>query len=204
MNAVSTQYELTGRTQQKARTREALVQATRELLAEGGNPTVEQTADRARVSRTTAYRYFPNQRSMLAATYPELGRESLLGTTPPDDPRERLRIVVQDFTAQIVDHEPALRTALRLSLDPDSTIDLPLRGGRAIGWIEDALEPLRASLPAAAVHRLALAIRATTGIEALVWLTDIAGLSTRDAIDLMQSSARTLLEATLADLVDKT
>jgi AcrR family transcriptional regulator len=202
MEAVSTHYELTGRTQQKARTREALVQATRELLAEGGNPTVEQTADRARVSRTTAYRYFPNQRSMLAATYPEIGRESLLGTTPPDDPRERLRIVVQDFTAQIVDHEPELRAALRLSLDPDSTTGLPLRQGRAIGWIEDALEPLRANVPAAAVHRLALAIRATTGIEALVWLTDIAGLSTRDAIDLMQSSAQTLLEATLADLVD--
>jgi AcrR family transcriptional regulator len=40
-----------------------MVSATRELLAEGSAPTVEQAAQRAAVSRTTAYRYFPNQRA---------------------------------------------------------------------------------------------------------------------------------------------
>ena len=57
-------YESTGRTRQKARTRAAMVAATRELLAEGVAPTVEQAAERAAVSRTTAYRYFPNQRAL--------------------------------------------------------------------------------------------------------------------------------------------
>jgi hypothetical protein len=38
-----------------------------------------------------------------------------------------------------------------------------------------------------------LAIRATTGIEALVWLTDVAGLPRQDAAELMRSSARALL-----------
>ena len=37
-------YEHTGRTRQKARTRAAMVDATRELLAEGMAPTVEQAA----------------------------------------------------------------------------------------------------------------------------------------------------------------
>jgi hypothetical protein len=37
-----------------------------------------------------------------------------------------------------------------------------------------------------------LAIRATLGIEALVWLTDIAGLSREQAVEIMRSSARTL------------
>ena len=44
-----------------------------------------------------------------------------------------------------------------------------------------------------------LAIRATFGIEALVWLTDVAGLSREDAVDLMRSSARTLLRSAIAD-----
>ena len=51
---------------------------------------------------------------------------------------------------------------------------LPLRTGRAIGWIEDALAPLRDELPAPELRRLVLAIRATLGIEPLVWLCDIA------------------------------
>jgi hypothetical protein len=38
---MSTPYELTGRTHQKARTRAAMVAATRQLLAEGVAPTVE-------------------------------------------------------------------------------------------------------------------------------------------------------------------
>jgi hypothetical protein len=38
------------------------------------------------------------------------------------------------------------------------------------------------------------------GIEPLVWLTDVAGLSREDAIELMCSSARVLLRSALADL----
>jgi hypothetical protein len=89
---------------------------------------------------------------------------------------------------------------LRLSLEvppPDKGV-LPLRQGRVIGWIEDALTPLRGRLPADELHRLALAIRATLGVEALVWLTDIGGLSRDEAADLMRASARTLLRSALA------
>ena len=58
---MSIPYELTGRSPQKARTRAALVAAARLLLARGVTPTVEQAAEAAVISRTTAYRYFPNQ-----------------------------------------------------------------------------------------------------------------------------------------------
>ncbi len=67
---VTMPYESTGRTAQKSRTRLALVAATRELLAAGLTPTVEDAAERADISRTTAYRYFPNQRSLLAGRSP--------------------------------------------------------------------------------------------------------------------------------------
>ncbi len=198
---MSTPYELTGRTHQKARTRAAMVAAARELLAEGATPTVEQAAERVEVSRTTAYRYFPNQRALLIASYPELDAASLLDAEAPADAAARLEIVTERIARQILEHEPELRAMLRLSLEspPPSQGALPLRQGRAIGWIEDALEPLRERLPAPELHRLALAIRATLGIEAMVWLTDIAGLSREQAADLMRSSARALLRASLAD-----
>ena len=173
--------------------------AARELLADGTTPTVEQAADQAGISRTTAYRYFPNQRTLLIAVFPEIATPSLLDADASRDPSRRLEFVIEQLTRQVVEHEPELRAQLRLSLDPrpvDSD-QLPFRKGRAIGWIEDALAPLREHMTAREVHRLALAIRATTGIEALVWLTDVAGLSAQDARELMRSSARALLRDAL-------
>lgn len=57
------------------------------------------------------------------------------------------------------------------------------------------------AFPEPELRRLALAIRATLGIEALVWLTDIGGLSREQAADLMRSSAHTLLRSALAEAV---
>jgi AcrR family transcriptional regulator len=199
--SMSTPYELTGRTHQKARTRSAMVAATRELLAEGVTPTVEQAAERAEVSRTTAYRYFPNQRALLVAAYPEIETRSLLGPNPPENVELRLDAVVQGLARLTVENEPQLRTMLRLSLDPDPTHhgDLLLRRGRAIAWIEDALVPLRGQLANAELRRLVFAIRCAVGIEALVWLTDIARLSREDAAEVMRWSARALLHSALAE-----
>ncbi|MDP9325748.1 MAG: TetR/AcrR family transcriptional regulator [Candidatus Dormibacteraeota bacterium] len=198
---MSIPYELTGRTQQKARTRNSLISAARELLAEGLTPTVERTADRAAISRTTAFRYFPNQRAMLLATYPQLGELSLMGPGAPEDPMARLEAVTQEFTRQVLAYEPELRAQLHLALEPGPSRQdaLPLRQGRGIGWIEDALAPLRQTLPGRELRRLVLAIRATLGIEALVWLTDVAGVSREEAVDIMRSSARTLLRSAIAD-----
>jgi len=198
---MSIPYELTGRTQQKARTRKALIEAARHLLAEGMTPTVERTADRAEVSRATAFRYFANQRALLVATYPHLEEASLLGAAAEKDPLVRLDAVTEELARRIVEYEQELRAHLRLSLESATaqSDELPLRQGRAIGWIDDALSPLRDRMPARELRRLVLAIRATLGIEALVWLTDVGGVSREEAVDIMRSSARTLLRSAIAD-----
>jgi AcrR family transcriptional regulator len=198
---MSMPYELNGRVAQKQRTREALVAAARELVARGEAPTVEAAAEAATISRTTAYRYFPNQRALLAAAHPETAITSLLPDDAPADVAARLDLVIDAFLRMILETEAQQRTMLRLSLeaDPVERSQLPLRQGRAIKWIEDALAPLHPALPPAERHRLALAIRSATGIEALVWLIDVAGLSRDDATDLMRGSARALLRSAVAD-----
>ena len=204
MSYVSTPYELAGRTSQKQRTRRALVAAARELVAQGTTPTIEDAAAEASVSRTTAYRYFPNQRALLLAAHPELEARSLLPEVPPEDAEARLDLVIRTFLRLIVDTESQQRTMLRLSLesDPPHRGDLPLRQGRAIGWISEALSPLSDRVSEARLRRLVLAIRSAVGIEALVWLTDVGQLSREEAVELMSGSARALLRAALADLDD--
>jgi AcrR family transcriptional regulator len=198
-SASTTPYESGGRAGQKRRTRAALVAAAREMVARGVTPRVADVADAAAISRATAYRYFPDQGSLLMAAHPETAARSLLGEHPPHDPAARLDEVVTAFTALIVETEPQQRTMLRLSLDADprARAALPLRQGRAIPWITEALEPVREVLDDHGVHRLALAIRSAIGIEALVWLTDIGGLSREEAVESMRWSAQSLLEAAL-------
>ena len=201
MAVMSMPYLSTGRTHQKARTRDALVAAARDLVAAGATPTVEAAAAAASISRTTAYRYFPNQRALLVAAHPETERTSLLGPDAPDDPEVRLDAVVAAFTLLIADTEQQQRTMLRLSLEPDARGEAPglLRQGRAIAWFEEALEPLRGRLSDAQLRRLVLAIRSATGIEARIWLTDVAQLSSDEAIELMRWSAAALLRSALTD-----
>lgn len=197
---MSTAYEETGRSRQKARTRAAMLDATRELLAEGENPTVEQVADRAGVSRSTAYRYFPNRHALLVATYPELDAGGLLGSGGPSDPRERFDAVLDELLRFVVEREPELRANLRMSLDPATPPEAtPLRRGRAIRWYAEALEPALPQLGEAGLRRLVLAVRAAAGIESYVWLRDVARLSPEEAVGIMRSTARTLLDAALRD-----
>jgi AcrR family transcriptional regulator len=195
-------YESAGRTHQKQRTRQALVTAARDMVARGVTPTVEEAAAKASISRTTAYRYFASQRSLLVAAHPEIEARSLLPENAPSDAEARLDLVVQNFLHLIIGSETQQRTMLRLSLDPDPSLrgSLPLRQGRAIGWITEALAPLSSRMSDAQLRRLAIAIRSAAGIEALVWLTDIAGLSRKEAVQVMRQSARALLRSALADL----
>ena len=200
MVSMSTAYEQSGRTQQKTRTRTALIEAARDLVTSGHTPTVEDAAAAASISRTTAYRYFPNQRALLTAAHPETSAATLLPPDAPDDPRERLDLVVREFMRIILNTEDQQRTMLRLSLEvlAGHPPDLPLRQGRAIGWIEDALAPIRGQIGPAQFRRLVLGVRSAMGIEALVWLTDIAGLSRGEAVEMMRWSAGAMYDATIA------
>ncbi|HET6483720.1 MAG TPA: TetR/AcrR family transcriptional regulator [Actinoplanes sp.] len=195
---MSEPYESIGRTAQKSRTRQALIAATRELLAAGLTPKVEDAAERAGISRTTAYRYFPSQRSLFLAAQPTIAPETLMPADAPTDPRDRLDAVMNAFTLYNLTWEPQLRASLRLSLEPGS--DQPvLRQGRAVGWIAEALVPLRETLPRIDIQQLAIAIRSATGIEALVWLIDVAGYPRQQAADTVKATARALLDAAVLD-----
>ncbi len=179
-------YPSTGRTRQKARTRETLLLALQTLLDEGQDPSVAQVADAARVSRTTAYRYFPDQQALLAAAMPETGLSSLLPDDAPSDPVVRLGLILDAHFEFLRRWEPQLRAALRSSLLPGASRPA-LRGGRAVLWYEQAM------LGREGGHALAVRLRAAAGIEPYIWLTDVAGLDPDEAFRVMRENAFAVL-----------
>jgi len=187
-------YVKGGRTRQKTRTMEALVETARQLMGQGVTPTVEEAAAEAGVSRATAYRYFPNQRSLLVASYPMIERASLLPEDAPSDVEERVVLVARRILESVVENETALRAQLRMSLDPaDEPHELPLRKGRRITWFKDALSPWRSELDARSFDRLTRALAAFVSLEVLIWLVDLAGLSRKQAVEEMIWTSRHLL-----------
>lgn len=139
---------------------------------------------------------------MLSATYPEVAKTSLLPEDAPTSVEERVDLVVREIVRTVLERGPQYRTMLRLALDPATPREsLVLRQGRAIGWLDDALSPLRSRLPRTELRRLVLAIRSAVGIEALVWLVDVAGQTRTAAVATMRWTASAILRGALTDAV---
>lgn len=194
--SMATSYEATGRAQQKSRTRNALVDAARGVLADGEQPTVDAVARAAGISRTTAYRYFSSADALVRAAHPEVESTSLLGDDPPAQVRDRLDLVLTEHFRIIREWEPQLRASLAASLRPGRP-QQALRQGRAIGWILEALTPLHDRLAKRDLRHLAVRIRSVAGIEPLVWLVDVGGLSRKRAFDVMRRNAHAVLDEAL-------
>ncbi|MDP3712051.1 MAG: helix-turn-helix domain-containing protein [Mycobacteriales bacterium] len=196
---MSTPYLESGRARQKQRTRDALVEAARRLIEDGDIPRVEDVAEASGISRTTAYRYFPTQAMLLAAAFPETTRTSLLSDPAPAAVEDRVGVVLDAFIDIIERTEVQQRAMLRLSLG-EQPHELPLRQGRAIGWMTEALEPLLPSLGVDGVRRLAVALRSVSGIETRVWLADVAGLDVGEIRELQTWMVQALVATAAAGM----
>ena len=184
------------RRQQKLRTRETLLAATRDLMAEGAPVTVTAAARRARISKATAYRYFPDAKSLAA----EAG---LAVEVAPYDtvvagaegPREKVRAVSLYIFDLSVAHERAFRQFLAHVLE--ASLDAPgrprfQRGARRIPMFERALE--EAPLAPNDRDALVLALTTATGSEAMLALFDIAGTDPDTARRTVLTIADALLD----------
>jgi len=189
------------RVAQKQRTRSALLEATRQWLAEGKHPTVAEAADRANISRATAYRYFSApeamaQEAVLDAVAREFAEVNFRDVPPEADLAGRAEFVVAGVLRLVLEHEAMFRTYLSVSVGGGNRPAAP-RGARRLGWIREALAPLSAELKPADLDRLVTGLALLTGIETLVVLRDVCRL--QDAA--IEATARDLARMLVAGVM---
>jgi AcrR family transcriptional regulator len=192
-----------GRVNQKLRTRQALIEAAIALRDEGQQPTVAQVAERAKVSRATAYRYFPTVEALISETAADRDMPPLERIwRPGDDPVKGMGLAANALNKLLIEDEIGLhvmeRSFMTVWLDSDSR-ETPLRPGRRMNYIEPIVDSLKDVLTSAARKRLKQALSIAMGTEALIAVRDIGRASLDEALDAAAWAARALVRQALAE-----
>lgn len=189
----------------------AVLEATQALLDEGKVPTVGEAADSALVGRSTAYRYFPTQESLIleasmGSVVELLDETASADVSDTDDAAERVDRILRTMHGRITAHESAFRAIIRLSLDkaarlePDQAQDVRLLEGRRLAWMRHAVEPLRDRLDPTAHQDLVAALAMLAGTEAFIALKDACHVD--DAAErsrIIRWAARSMVRGALGE-----
>jgi AcrR family transcriptional regulator len=176
------------------------------LLAEGHTPSVPEVADAADVSRRTVYQYFPSLEQLLTEAALEAVRDAVVRAIEPaeqaDDVNVRLDAMVRATQRSTLANESLLRKMIRLTAERSTNEPnpAPIRGYRRVEWIEMALSPLQGRIDESSLERLTSGLALCVGIEALLVLRDVRGLTVAEAEEISVWVARALLKATMDEV----
>jgi AcrR family transcriptional regulator len=195
-------HSFTGRTNQKERTRQALLAATKELLAEGEAVTIAKAGARALVSEATAYRYYSDVRSLmrdaLAPNWPDFDRLLLeLRAMPAIE--DRAQRAAEAMARQVLATERDVRALIALSYAPTGgNGEVPDRVARPafrIPLVEAVLAPLEGEIGSEVLRRLRLAVSVVIGAEAALSLKDHSDSDSEQIVQALGWTARQIVAA---------
>jgi AcrR family transcriptional regulator len=194
----------------KARTRRLMLNTAIGLMQRGETPSVSSVAEAAGVSRATAYRCFPSQAALVQTVVDEALGPILGWDSSSASASERVDDLLSSSFARILEFESTFKAALKLSLeqwarDRAGTLgeEQTFKRGHRVELLQKAIEPLREELGNKRFLRLARALSLTYGLEVLVVLKDMWGLSSRQMQDTARWAARALVEAALNEARDE-
>lgn len=197
--------EKPGRPNQKSRTRKDLLRAASRLMKAGRNPTLEDVAEEALISRATAYRYFSGIEALLveAALDMAMPDDGFFAGDGSTDVVARLLRADDAVSGMIAENEAALRAMLVHSLqhgmDASSFgAQLPVRQNRRTPLIEQALAPAREKLAPTEFTRLARALALVIGTESMLVFKDVLAIDEAEAAAIRAWMIRSLVAASLA------
>ena len=191
------------RVNQRARTRQALIDAAAKLLDDGrASPTMDEIAERAQVSRATAYRYFDSAADLVWQVVADRLIEPLDDAFVDigDDIVERVLRAETVINDHLFGDPDGARAFERAALDRRlSGTALPDdRAGRRLVYIDAALAPIAGRLGEAEFDRLRYALALTMGSQVVPAMLDTCGLDEAHAREVTRFAAAAIVDAALA------
>lgn len=190
----------------RASTFKLLLDTAMDLIQQDGHiPSIAEVAVRSKVSRATAYRYFPSRSALITSVVDaSLGPVRQLEQTELTGP-ERVHAIFKTTFPRFKDFEPQLRAAAQLALEQWALQraglleEEPYRRGHRVRILEHALEPMKKDMPPAARERLHKALSVLFGIEAYAILKDMWGMGEREIEKTVLWMADALIDAALKE-----
>jgi AcrR family transcriptional regulator len=200
-----------GRVAQKQRTRDELLRAARELRAAGKVPAVADVADAARISRTTAYRYFPTQEMLLAEATADPLIEAMQSAISSADAHtdivERVEAVFAQLAPLMIRHEPELRTMLKIALERSleelHERHIPLLSAPWVVAWDRVLEPLRQKVSPAKYALMVRSLGTLLSVETLNVIFDACDMDESATVKAICAAARAMVRGFLLELPTK-
>lgn len=206
---VSRQQNETAKTAERgprARTRKLMLETATRLMQSGITPSVSEVAEAAEVSRATAYRYFPSQAALVHAVVDEALGPILDWSSDSPDARTRVADLLATAMPRIDEFEATFKAALKLSLDQWAQRQAGTLGneplftrGHRVDLLKSVTRPLQGTVPPEARERLAQALSLVFGVEVLIVLKDIWGLTSEGAQSVAAWAAKALVEAAVRE-----
>lgn len=188
-----------GRANQKERTRQALLAATRALLSDGQAVTIARAAERALISEATAYRYYSDVRDLMRDALQWPGMDGLLSELRATAAVEaRARRAAEAMARTVLANEAPIRALIALSYAPGKAEkDAATRPALRVPLIDAVLEPVADRFDASALRRLRCALYALVGAEAALSLKDVGGFGDEEIVSMLGWAAFQLAAAAL-------
>ena len=187
---------MTTRTNQKNRTRQALLAAAREIMSEGTEVTLAKVAEQAKTSRATVYRYFSDP-GVLAfdATLDIKVRPTSELLEGLEDIRLRVHAVARYYLDFSRDHETYFRRFLAESMRASlAEGTVKMRGARRLAAFREALDPVRTLMDPNDFEDLAKRLTMTSGMEQFIILEDILQVDQDEGNHLQSGLVAALLD----------
>ena len=159
----------------------------------------------AKVSRATAYRYFPSRSKLVSAVIAEALAPVRRAVPQQGDAKQRLHELLNRTYSRFSEYEPHMRAALQLALEHQSLEaagmleEEPFRRGQRQQILKVTLAPLRAKLTPRAWNRLMKALAVVYGIEPMIVLKDICGANDRETEAVVRWMMDALVDAALRE-----
>ncbi len=190
----------------RARMRRHMLSTAIRLMQDGFIPSVSEVAEAAEVSRATAYRYFPSQAAMVQAVVDEALGPILAWNSEDADADRRVAGLFSFAFPRMLKYEATHRAALSQALDQWTrrqagtlgTEPRIVRGNRK-SVLRHALAPLKGRVSAQTFDKLAQSLSLIFGIEAIIVLKDIWGISDEEVRRIAQWAAHALVETAVAE-----